>query len=114
LNVTYLFRINKNSLDLSVQSKHECVHFSGMCLISPKMRCNARLKILCRWLSYRNESSTGGLNLPRTSFPLSMKDNVAAKEIDIQKVLYCHILVFSDMTLLILMTGVYEWHKKDK
>jgi len=50
------------------------------------MQCSIRMKIFCRWLSLSSFSRTGSINLPRTSFPLSMKDNVAQKEVTIQKV----------------------------
>jgi len=50
------------------------------------MQCNIRLKIICRWLSLNTQFRAGSVNLPRTSFPLSMKDNVAQKEVAIQEV----------------------------
>jgi len=50
------------------------------------MQHSIRLKIFCRWLSLTSSSRTGNVNLPRTSFPLSMKENVAEKEVNIQEV----------------------------
>jgi len=50
------------------------------------MQCKMRVKIFCRWLSLTSLSRAGSVNLPRTSFPLTMKDNVAQKEVAIQEV----------------------------
>jgi len=50
------------------------------------MQNSIRMKIFCRWLSLSSSCRTHSINLPRTSFPLSMKDNVAQKEVAIQEV----------------------------
>ena len=53
------------------------------------MQCNIRLRIFCRWgygLSMSSSSRACSVNLPRTSFPLTMKGNVAEKEVAIQRV----------------------------
>ena len=50
------------------------------------MQC-IRMKLLCRWLSLNSSAKTLTVNLPRTNFPLSMKDNVAQKEVTIQEVI---------------------------
>ena len=60
------------------------------------MQCGVRMKIFCRWLSLSSSSRTYNINLPRTSFPLSMKDNVAQKEVTIQEVI----------TVIVLMSTV--------